>query len=216
MDKKELRTLSTAGVELRNDDATDDNYVYGLGVVYNKPEELWDGYIEEIDRDAFTECFAKNPKISCYFNHSDEMVLSTTESNPPLVLTNTADGLIYSAAIPNTTYGKNLIENLKRGNIGGSSFAFNVKKDDVSVGKDGKYYRKILVADLFEIGPVVVPAFQATTAALRNKEWLFQEAEKRCADVKKDIVDVAFIDPAKKDDWDYICDIVCLAELDNN
>lgn len=165
--RTEVRSAGGEGEEQR---------VIGLGVVYNKWEELWPGYRERILPGAVK--FA--PEVKAYFNHDPNQVLSTTESDPPLKVRETDEGIEYDSPIPPTSYGRDLAVNLERRNVKGSSFTFMVPPggDKRWEGKDGVFHREISELILYEIGPVTDPAFVSTTASVRSareaqiEEWL--------------------------------------------
>lgn len=160
--------------EVRAAGDPDELRVAGLGVVYDTWEEIWPGYRERILRGAVELA----PEIKSYFNHDPNMVLSTTASNPPLVLRETDEGYEYDSPIPPTSYGRDLIVNLERRNVKGSSFTFVVPRGGDSWWEDdnGVVHREIRRLILYEIGPVTDPAFVSTTAAIRSsREALLQE-----------------------------------------
>ena len=97
--------------EVRSAGEGQEQRVVGLGVVYDRWEELWPGYREKISRGAVE--FA--PVVKSYFNHDPNMVLATTESTPPLTVRETERGIEYEAPIPPTSYGRDLTVNLERG-----------------------------------------------------------------------------------------------------
>jgi phage head maturation protease len=74
-----------------------------------------------------------------------------------------------------------VLELIQRRDVQGSSFAFTVGKDGeaFTTGQDGKAVRQIReVSGLYDVGPVLVPAYPATSAsvAMRSYEaWLAQQ-----------------------------------------
>jgi len=210
--KKEVRAFHSDGIELRkaNDTPDDFNYVDGIGVVYDREEELWDGYFESIDKEAFRECLAKNPEIKSFFNHDANYVLSTTSSNPPLQLADMGDGLFFSSPIPDTSYGRDLKTNLALGNIRGASFTFTVDKDDVTVDKNGHYHRRILRGTIYEIGPVTNPAYVSTHVSLRDKDALLEDAQARTA-----VMGEAHLKEMRDKENEYRRNLISLLEIDN-
>ncbi len=166
--EKELRFMP---LEIRSDGDDEEKKAVGLGIIYDEWTELFPGFKERILRGA-----VKNDKtVKSFFNHDPSMVLSTTRSKPALELNDTEKGLEYASPIPPTSYGKDLIVNLERGNVKGSSFAFSVPKDGAKTWEDeGVYYREIKKLHLFEIGPVVDPAYLQTSALLRSVEEVYK------------------------------------------
>jgi phage head maturation protease len=71
-----------------------------------------------------------------------------------------------------------VLELIQRRDVRGSSFAFTVesKNESFRTGEDGKAIRQIReVSGLYDVGPVLVPAYPATSAsvAMRSYEaWL--------------------------------------------
>lgn len=168
---QELRT-STAGAELREQGG--DRYCHGLGIVYGREEEIFPGYFEKVERGAVEPV----KPVRCYFNHDPNKVLGSQSSYPPLRLEESAAGLHYACPLATgVTYVADLVENLRRGNVGGSSFAFMVPPggDTVREDSDGNIHRAIHRLELYEIGPVVHPAYSATSATVRaHAEQLVQ------------------------------------------
>ncbi len=160
-------------VEVRASAKDGESRVAGLGIVYDEWVELWPGYKERIRKGAVTHA----PIVKSYFNHDPNQVLSTLESTPPLKLAEVDQGLIYDSPIPPTSYGKDLQVNLERGNVKGSSFAFEIPKggDTWSEDETGVVQRDISKLILYEIGPVTDPAFVQTTAALRSVRQSLEE-----------------------------------------
>jgi HK97 family phage prohead protease len=177
----EMRFAEIDGIKIRAEGEGNDKqeYVDGLGVVYDKEVELWDGYFEKIRAGAFDKCLSRwGAEVKSFFNHNPDFVLATTRSNPRLVLEDTPEGLIFHAPIPDTSYGRDLTENLKRRNVRGASFAFTPDRDGVIWREDekGNLHREIVSATIFEVGPVTNPAYPQTKAKVRSIDELEAEA----------------------------------------
>jgi HK97 family phage prohead protease len=210
---KEVRAFHSDSIELRKAAKASDNeqkFVDGVGVIYDKEVELWDGYFERIDKNAFKECLSKNPEIKSFFNHDPNYVLSTNTSNPALVISDLGDGLFFSSPIPDTSYGRDLEENLKRKNVIGASFTFSVNRDNVTVDEKGCYHRTILDATIYEVGPVTNPAYVQTQVSLRDKDSLLDEAKKRT-----NISDVAELTEIRDRENEYRRNLISLLEINN-
>ena len=158
--------------------------VGGLGIVYETESEVIPGMLTEVIREgAFSESIQqalegkRERPVKSYFNHNPDYVLATTESDPPLMLRESKDGVYYDAEIPDTDYGKNLEANLKRKNVTGSSFAFLVPNggDRWWEDENGIIHREILKGEVFEIGPVTDPAYLETPTSLRSADDIYKE-----------------------------------------
>lgn len=158
-------------MEIRSD-GDEEKKAVGLGIIYGDWTEIYPGFKERILKGAVE----KDKTVKSFFNHDPSMVLSTTRSKPALELNDTDKGLEYLSPIPPTSYGNDLIVNLERGNVKGSSFAFSVPKDGQKRWEeDGVYYREIKKLILYEIGPVTDPAYIQTSAQLRSAEDVYNE-----------------------------------------
>ena len=158
--------------EVRSEGEGEDKKAVGVGIIYDEWTEIYPGFKERIVKGA-----VKNDKtVKSFINHDPSMVLATTKSKPALELNDTDKGVEYASPIPPTSYGKDLIVNLERGNIKGSSFAFSVPEDGQKTWEeDGVFYRDIKKLKLYEIGPVVDPAYVQTSAQLRSAEDVYKE-----------------------------------------
>jgi len=144
------------------------NRVIGAGAVYNKRSQDLGGFVEIIREGAFTPSLEGSRDIKAFYNHDPNQILGTTESDPPLQIRDGKDGLLYEVEIPDTTYGRDLRENLKRKNVKGSSFQFRTVEDNWYKDDLGVTVREIIAAELFELGPVTNPAYLPTTAQMRS------------------------------------------------
>lgn len=159
---KEIRVL-TQPIEVR---AEDDKPVKisGYAAVYSR--ESGDlGFIEVIEPGAFEG--ADTTDIRALINHDEGKILGRTSAG---TLTVNIDevGLRYELELPNTTYGRDLAESMKRGDITQSSFAFS-DVDDTWEERDGKWFRSITkIRMLYDVSPVTYPAYNDTTVALRG------------------------------------------------
>ncbi|MCL2690262.1 MAG: HK97 family phage prohead protease [Chitinispirillia bacterium] len=175
----EMRVFEVPDIELRaseNDDKQE--YVDGTGAVYDREVEVWPGVFEKIRKGAFNRCLKKGGELKSFFNHNSDYVLSTTRSAPPLNIEDTDKALVFRSPIPNTSYGRDLIENLRRRNVRGASFSFIVAEGGAIYTRDerGIIHREIIDADIFELGPVTNPAYPQTKVKVRSKDEIMEEA----------------------------------------
>ncbi len=164
--------------------------VIGNGAVYNKRSQDLGGFVEIIREGAFRDTLEDDHEIKAFYNHDPNQVLGTTSSEPPLKIRDGKGGLNYEVEIPDTSYGRDLVENLKRKNVRGSSFAFRTLEDNWYKDDKGETVRELLSVELLELGPVTNPAYIPTAAQLRNLEEQrdefneFIEAVDKMADIK--------------------------------
>ena len=180
--KTEKRALP---FEMRMETAEDVTRVIGAGAVYNKRSQDLGGFFEIIREGAFKRSLESGREVKSFFNHDPNQVLGTTESEPPLTITDDKRGLMYDVEIPDTSYGRDLRENLKRKNVKGSSFQFRTIEDNWYKDDAGVTVREIISAELFEVGPVTEPAYLPSSSELRTLKDGKDEFEAREAEVKQ-------------------------------
>ena len=150
--------------------------VEGYAVVFDSPSENM-GFIETIHRGAITEETIKNSDVLARFNHNPEKVLARSKyGSGSLSLMVDEIGVRYSFEAPQTQLGDELLEHLHRGDITSSSFAFTISPEKNSerwYKKDGQLYRDIYKIDrLYDVAPVWVPAYEATTCNARSLQMV--------------------------------------------
>jgi len=178
MDKEKRSFPCTIEIEQRAD-GKDSRTITGYALKYDKwSSDL--GWFKEIIRAGAVDDSTLEGDIVATFNHNFDFIQGRTSSGT-LRLTPNNQGLKYSFEAPNTTAGNDLIENIRNGNVKGSSFIFTIKEDrwKFSQNQDELDEREILKFErIFELGPVVMPAYPDTTAAKRSHDETL-EAEKQ-------------------------------------
>jgi hypothetical protein len=147
--------------------------IVGYAAVFNKDSEDLGGFVERIAPGAFSKAIGISD-VRALFNHDNNMVLARNTSGT-LELIEDETGLRYEFDAPNTSYGNDLLEMIKRGDISQSSFGFTVENDDWEQ-RDGKTYRTITkVKRLYDVSPVTFPAYPEASVAVRKLEQLQQD-----------------------------------------
>lgn len=86
--------------------------------------------------------------------------------------------------------GDELLENIRRGEISESSFAFTVEKDTWEKKSDGTWKRSIeKLGELFDVSPVYDGAYSKTSVYMRGKEQAERELRQRKLDEYYDNID---------------------------
>lgn len=82
-----------------------------------------------------------------------------------------AKGLKYSFEAPKTALGDELLENIRRGEVDESSFAFAVESDTWEKRSDGTWKRTIhKFEEIYDVSPVYTAAYSKTSVYMRGKE----------------------------------------------
>ena len=155
----------------------DGNGMEGLGIITNSRTLLFTdnqgrSIYEEIAPSAVADYDLTKGDIISAFNHNFEKILGRTSANT-LAVTKDANGMRYSIpSLPNTSYGNDLKEQLSRGDVKGSSFFFTIAEESWTEVEGGMLRTINQFEEIYEVGPVVFPAYLDTTAAKRSLENL--------------------------------------------
>lgn len=173
--KREKRCINAA-VELRENDKQ--RVLVGTPIIYNSPSELIYGYFQErIKPGAFDKCLAKQPDIMCLRDHKAEWILGRVSSKTLRIIPSD-NGISIECDMPNTTYALDLAESIRRGDLKGMSFGFDVITDEWYM-KDKVRTRDVLEADLFEVTFTTIPAYPDTEVGLRDVDAFKAEIDKK-------------------------------------
>jgi HK97 family phage prohead protease len=147
--------------------------IFGYAAVFydGTPEteyELWTNVRERIMPGAFDRAIGEGDDVRGLFNHDANNLLgrSTAET---LALRADDTGLRYDIQPPDTQIGRDVVTMIERGDLTGSSFAFIVTDEDWRK-EDKQEIREIRGVQLFDVGPVTYPAYEATTTNLRDSD----------------------------------------------
>ena len=178
MNNKEIRAMETIK-------AVDDEkmIVEGYALRFNTLSNDLGGFVETISPEALKE--ADLSDVRCLIDHDSSKVLGRTTSET-LELKIDDEGLYFRTQLPNTTYAKDLYENIRLGNINQCSFGFILDEDGDEFEKreDGLFKRTLRkIKSLFDVSIVTYPAYNDTQVApaLRSIE---QIKEQELADIK--------------------------------
>jgi HK97 family phage prohead protease len=159
--------------------------IRGLAIPYNRLSVDLGGFRERILPGAFDKILARQrgkQEIVSYFNHDANWLLGR-ESAGTLEVVSEERGVSYIVEPPDTQAGRDVLALVRSRNLRGSSFAFTVSQkggDRYTTDEGGKAIREVVEASgLYEMGPVVTPAYSSTNVAvaLRSYEaWLAEQA----------------------------------------
>ena len=164
MSNREIRSLE----EVRTSEETD-MVVSGYALKWDTWSEDLGGFTEKIDKEALKDTDLSD--VRCYFNHDSSMVLGRTSSGT-LELELDDTGLYFRCQLPDTSYGRDLFQSIKRSDINQCSFGFVIDEDgdDFNKRSDGMYERIIRkIKSLWEISIVSLPAYSDTSVAVAQR-----------------------------------------------
>jgi HK97 family phage major capsid protein/HK97 family phage prohead protease len=134
-------------------------------IPYNSKSEQIDYYYEILKPGVFADSLKSGRDVKAYWNHDRSRVIGSTKAGT-LKLQDTATGLKIELDPGQTSWGKDALEAVRRGDVSGFSFAFTPVEQQFS---EDYTYRYILKANLFEVSPTPEPAYSGSTAYARSK-----------------------------------------------
>lgn len=163
--------MATIEVRAADDDAPG---IQGYGSVAEQATTI-EGYFsdwdEEVAAGAWTQTI-KTGDIRSMFNHDTNQLLGRTSAGT-LRLKEEDEGLWYDVDInTDDPMAMGVHAKVARGDVDGSSVWFRVVRQEWTYPNDQndleRPKRRILEAQLFEVGPVTFPAFEQTTSQARS------------------------------------------------
>lgn len=174
---KEVRS-TISNVLLNNNEEEETRTVEGYALLFGvKSDGL--NFEETIEAGALDGVIEKSDVFALLNHNSEKGVLARSKKGKgSLTLLIDQRGLKYSFIPPDTSLGKELRENLLRGEIDSSSFSFSVESDTWEYLTNGKAKRTIhKIAQLYDVSPVYDAAYSKTTVSLRGKEDLDKQIQ---------------------------------------
>lgn len=141
---------------------------------------------EAIQKGAFTRALKKGNDIHFLAEHDENKILASTR-NGSLTLKEDEKGLLMTAYISDTSYGRDYHTLIKDGILRNMSFGFTVDKDKWNKEKDGTYTREVNDLTLFEVSVVTNPAYPQSTISARGLNVLEN------VDIPQDMEERAYI-----------------------
>ena len=183
----EQRIMKMKNATIREDGGK--KYLEGYFAVFGEPYQVWDGWVETIERGSFARYLASGSDVKVLWNHDSNIVLGST-SNGTASLREDETGLFGSVEInEGDQEALNGYARVARGDVDGCSFGFDIARQEEWWDDEGVYHTKILEVDpLYEVSPCTFPAYKATSISARNKDGL-EEAKRRYEETKKQKMD---------------------------
>lgn len=165
----ERRILKMKNAKIREEGGR--RYLDGYFAVFGQQYQVWDGWVETIEKGAFAEYLASGEDVKFLWNHDSNIVLGAT-GNGTAVLREDGTGLFGSVEInENDQEAVNAYARVARGDVDGCSFGFDIRGQEEWWDEEGVYHTKITRVDpLYEVSPCTFPAYKATSISARNKE----------------------------------------------
>ena len=171
----EIRVLASMQVEKRADDS---EKLVGYAAVFGEETDIGGYFREVVKHGAFAEAITRDD-IHALFNHDYNLVIGRKKAGT-LKIDEDDHGLKVEITPPNTQTAKDLMENIRAGNIDQMSFAFSMQGGKQSWDETGEIPVRTIekVGELFEVSVVPRGAYPTTEIGLRSLEQYRKEHSK--------------------------------------
>jgi HK97 family phage prohead protease len=164
---------------------TEGRKIVGYAAKFMTRSQDLGGFVVQIEPSAFQRSLDENADVRALIDHNSSLILGRTLSGT-LKLSTDSTGLLVEITPPDTSYSRDLMVSLERGDITQMSFAFVTKKDNWE--KDGAVnLRTLLDVDLHDVSAVTYPAYLDTEVGLRSLSSFLAEKQEDVLDIQKRI-----------------------------
>ena len=165
----ERRYFQIHDLEVRAADDGSGKTITGHAVVFDTLSDDMGSFREIVRPGAFDRTLSDGSDVRAFWNHNSDLILGR-EKAETLSLEVDEVGLRFSITAANTTAGQDALESIRRGDVDQMSFGFTAEEDRLSTQEDGSTLRELLDVSLFEVSPVVFPAYTETSAEVRSQQ----------------------------------------------
>ena len=167
------KALLTRAASFQPSQSGDGFTLEGYAAVFDAPTliDSWEGrFTERIARGAFTKTLGERKPV-VQFDHGKDIATGSVPIAAIEAIREDEHGLFVSARMFDNPRVEPIRQAIAGGAIDGMSFRFRVVREDwADPGRsdDGTPERTIRELELFELGPVVFPAYDATSVGVRS------------------------------------------------
>jgi HK97 family phage prohead protease len=140
--------------------------IEGYAAVFDAPSEDLGGFVEYVRRGAFTKTIGE-ADVRATKNHDPNVVLGRTK-NGTLTMSEDIHGLRVKILPPDTQAARDLMTQMRRGDIDQMSFMFDTVRDEWLVQGDA-ITRALIEVRLYDVAVVTYPAYPQTSAEVRSQ-----------------------------------------------
>lgn len=165
----DLEIRAFGGIELRQT-GTGRPRLVGYAAVFDSRSLDLGGFVEIIRQGAFTRTLKAGTDVLAFVEHNAEHIVGR-RSAKNLDLSEDRQGLRVEITPPDTSAGRDVIENVRAGNLDAMSFSFRIPNREEGQRwhfESEPILRELLDVDLREVSVVALPAYPDTAVALRS------------------------------------------------
>jgi HK97 family phage prohead protease len=161
--------------------------VHGYAAIYSTLSEDLGGYCEQIAPGAFAGVL--DDDVRALLNHDPNQVLGRTKSGTPRLF-DEQRGLRFELDLPDSPLGENMRSAVRRGDLDGASFRFEVGDE----AWDGDVRTVKRVKALHDVTLATYPAYPAASVELRTKPTNQKEETTMDESITKEVEDAVVDD----------------------
>ncbi|KGT40537.1 HK97 family phage prohead protease [Bacillus cereus] len=179
MNQTEKRELLSSNLEIREVEGGIRTIV-GYAVKWEMKSVTmgyWRRFKEQFKRGAFTDSLTQDDQLALW-SHDYSRVLGRTK-NGTLRLFEDEIGLRFELDLADTTLGDDTYKTIKRGDVDGVSFGFQMVKEEWDESDPDNIVRSVTKAKLVEISPVAFPAYPDSQVSARSHDPYKQFVDER-------------------------------------
>jgi HK97 family phage prohead protease len=147
--------------------AFDDRLIRGMPIVFDSLSLDLGGFREIITPAAVDRTLREGFDVRALIDHDSSKILGR-QSAGTLTLRKDPDGLLARIDPPETSYAKDIVLSIERGDIDGMSFGFRVLTDEWRM-QDGEPVREVLDMEIREVSIVTFPAYADTDVSMAKR-----------------------------------------------
>lgn len=138
--------------------------IFGM-IPYGSESVDLGGFTEVLQPGCFRGSLERGDKIMSFWGHDDRKPLGNSK-NGTLKVKDSPEGLRFEITPPDTSWAADALASISSGVINTCSFGMRVISDKW----EGNNLRTVVDADLLEISPVSMAAYQSTSVSVRSKK----------------------------------------------
>ncbi|HCT0471689.1 TPA: HK97 family phage prohead protease [Staphylococcus pseudintermedius] len=160
--------MSNSQIETINDD---EMVVEGYAIIFDTLSDDLGGFREIISPDALSNVDISD--VKCLINHDFNQIVGRTKADT-LSLSVDEKGLYFKCFLPNTSYARDIYENIKTDNVNQCSFFYTLPLNDETARSwekiNGEYVQTInQIDELIEVSIVTIPSYQDTSVVVGQR-----------------------------------------------
>lgn len=169
MKKIEHRSIRGLSVRAADEGSGFIGILTGYAAVFDSDSLEFDGWdkpwVERIAPGAFKRSLEEQPDVKALWAHRDDAILARAPDT--LSLEEDGNGLKVEIRLIDTQQNKDVLASVRGGLVDAMSFGFQARKAQWEDGEE-REVRTLLDVDLYEVSPVVWPAYPATSISTKR------------------------------------------------